>query len=203
MKLYLDKELCNIYYQNNTVHGTKTDPFVTHQKFLEFYISKTTGDILEFGSGYGSTKFIRDLIKNTDRKLVTYENDKEWINSMIEKIPPNDNHQYVYVKDWDETIKSIPKFNWSIVFIDQSPWDARVTAMKHFKNHVEYIIIHDVDYFSTNNIFGKTLNDRTLNFDDVSDNWKVYYPKHPWACETGPPTLVFSNTGKEIYNVLQ
>lgn len=193
MKLYLN----NI----SSIQGTKSDPFATHQKFLEFYIKKTSGDILEFGSGFGSTQFIRDLLKNTKRKLITYENNKTWFEDMIVKIPPNENHQYVYVKDWDDVINSIPKFNWSIVFIDQTPWSARVTTMEHFKNYAEYIIIHDIDYYPTNNIFGKVLQNNTLNFDDISNNWKVYYPDHPWPYKTGPPTLVFSNTGKEIYNI--
>lgn len=32
--------------------------YTSHQKYLEWYVNKTSGDIIEFGTGYGSTGFI-------------------------------------------------------------------------------------------------------------------------------------------------
>lgn len=183
------------------------DPFATHQQFLEFYVLKTSGNILEFGCGNGSTGLIRNLIKGTSRKLVSFENNKEWYDKMIVEIPPNENHQYIFVKDWEETINNLPKIDWSntLVFIDQAPWDARRITMEYFKDVAEYVLIHDVDYFNNNGIFGtyKMIPGQNIpeyDYSDISNNWKLYYPPKPWPAPTGPPLLVFSNTGKEIFS---
>lgn len=83
--------------------------------------------------------------------------------------------------------------NFSLCFIDSSPWSSRELAMKYFENKSEYILIHDVDWFPTNKRFGTVLQGaHNFNFDDVSKNWNLYYPKKPWPAPTGPPTLVYS-----------
>jgi hypothetical protein len=189
-----------------------TDPYATHQPFLEWYIKKTSGDIIEFGVGNGSTGFILDLIKGTNRKLLSLENNKDWYNEIKNIYPPNDNHEYIFVNDWNEEIYKLDKNRYSIVFIDQNPWSARVTAMNYFLDSNDYILIHDVDYFPKNKLFGKIVPDTIkrkntkkrikiepkFDFSDKFKNWKLYYPKKPWPCSTGPPTLVGSNKDLEI-----
>ncbi len=59
------------------------------------------------------------------------------------------------------------------------------------------MIIHDVDYFPDNNIFGKKIDKYKYDFSDCFTKWKLYYPKK-FAYHTGPPTLVGSNTGFDI-----
>jgi hypothetical protein len=192
--------------ENSDIMKIVNDSHATHQKFLEFYMLKTTGDILEFGCGNSSTGLIRNLIKGTSRKLISYENNKEWYDKMLIDLPPNETHQYIFVTDWEYTIGTLPKIDYdnTLVFIDQSPWDARRLTMEYFKNIAGYVLIHDVDYFNNNNIFGtfKIIKDQELpeyDYADISNNWKLYYPEKPWPSPTGPPLLVFSNTGKEIY----
>jgi len=169
------------------------EAFYTHKKFLEWYIRKTSGDIVECGTGDGSTGFILDLIKGTNRKLLSLENNYEWYNKMLIKYPETENHKYIFVKDWDKEISNLDKDKYDIVFIDQSPWSARVTTMNHFLNSAKYIIIHDVDYFPRNGIFGKCISQFEFDFSDKFNKWKLYYPSTPWPCSTGPPTLVGSN----------
>lgn len=174
------------------------DPYATHQKFLESYIRKTNGDIIEFGTGHGSTGFILDLINGTNRKLLSLENNEEWYSKMIKEYPPTSTHEYIFVKNWEETISKLNKEQFQIVFIDQSPWEARVWTLDHFLETADYILIHDVDYFPTNNIFGKINMQNSdkipeFDFNDKFQKWKVYYPDEPWPSSTGPPTLVGSN----------
>lgn len=176
------------------------DPYATHQKFLKHYIQKTKGDIIEFGTGHGSTGFILDLIKDSpDRKLVSLENDPNWFNRMFHKYPPSKTHEYILVKDWRDALKRLDKNAFDVVFIDQSPWVARVWTLDYFKDSAEYVIIHDVDYFPKNCMFGKInvkclTEDPEFNFDDKFKKWRVYYPPKPYPYITGPPTLVGSNT---------
>ena len=45
--------------------------FGTHRKFLGLAIKNTSGDILEIGSGHFSGSVIKELVKGTDRKVVS------------------------------------------------------------------------------------------------------------------------------------
>ena len=184
---------------------TTHESFGTHKKFLEFYIQQTSGNIIEFGTGDMSTGLILNCLKGTDRKLVSVENNKEWYNKMLTQYPESENHQYIFIDEekygWQAVINSMPKFGYSIVFIDQSPWIARRWTMEHFKDTAEYVMIHDVDYFPKNDVFGKVISEFEFDFSDISNNFKVYYPPLPYCYPTGPPTLVFSNRGKKIYDL--
>lgn len=174
--------------------------FNTHQPFLKYYVENTLDNILEFGCGYGSTPMLRNLIENTDRKLYTFESDLVWLKQMQQEFPSNDNHEYIYVPEWNNLIPGLSnKFgNLSVVFIDQSPWEARYKTLLEFKNKSEYIIIHDVDWFPENKMFGQKIADFNYTFNDVADSWKLYYPKKPWPAPTGPPTLVIGENLVEI-----
>lgn len=187
-----------------------TDPYGTHSPFLKYYTEITKGDVLEFGTGHNSTGVILETIRGTGRKLISFEHNREWYLKMREIYPPNEFHTYIFVEtgnsvaeetSWELVISTIRQQDWSVVFIDQSPWEARVTTMKHFLGHAEYLLIHDVDYFARNNIFG-TIKDEVLDYSDVVKdtdlNWKVYYPvTKNWPSPTGPPTLVI---GKTVYS---
>jgi hypothetical protein len=187
------------------------DSFNTHRPFLKQFIENTDGNIIEFGTGYGSTPFILNLIKGTNRKLISFENDLEWLNEIKTRYPESDNHKYFFSENWETDIPMLAKilsmtFHIDICFIDSKPWESRVLAMNCFKNISKYVMIHDVDYFPSNGIFGhieifkKNVVDETLGifshefkyiFPDISDYWKLYYPPSPWPVETGPPTLIF------------
>ena len=175
-------------------------PTYTHQPFLDKYIRETTGDIIEFGAGDGSTGLICNLIKGTGRKLVTVENNKEWFNRIKSEFPENEQHEYVFSFDWQTTIKSFPKDRFDLVFIDQSPWVARQWTLDHFKDTAKYIMIHDADYFPLNNVFGKRLGEFEFDFSDCFKDFRMYYPEKPWPFWTGPPTLVGTNTGQPIFD---
>ena len=188
--------------------------FATHQPVLIEVINKTSGNIIELGCGDGSTKLIKQLIKNTDRKLISLESDREWFN----KFAPlaDKNHSLFYVdatnddiattgEIWVDFIKQnelISGLTFEVCLIDQSPWIARTYCLEYFKNIVKFIILHDVDYFPKNKLWGEII-DRKIRhekiklemiFDDVVTNYKVYYPPFDYfALNTGPPTLLCSN----------
>jgi len=185
-----------------------SDPFATHQLFLKYYIQHTNGDVIEFGTGHGSTPLILDLIKNTTRKLVSVESDAEWFEKMKSMYPESSQHSYHFINDWEKDIVTLHnhlKNNFSICFIDSAPWHSRVLAMNLFKDKAEYIFIHDVDYFPNNGVFGKTISPYTFDFSDIcgdTKNWQVYFPYQPWPSPTGPPTLVFTTKNKHIQRTI-
>lgn len=174
-----------------------TDAFATHQQFLKEYIVATTGDIIEFGTGWGSTPLILDLIRGTGRRLVSVESVPDWLNTMKANFPPSDQHEYVFVSNWDEDIKTIkPMDRFSVCFVDSAPWSSRQLAMKYFENRSDYVIIHDADYFPVHGCFGKVLGPHSFDFSDIARHgkWKMYYPATPWPSSTGPPTLVYTKS---------
>lgn len=179
--------------------------YATHQPYLEAYVRATSGDILEFGTGIGSTALIRKCIEGTKRRLISIEDNLEWYNKMITDVPPNEQHTYIYLEKkeedvhWEEFLNS---FNHpstpSVVFIDQSPWSARLKTIDKFYPIAEYIILHDADYYPASNSFGR-ITDPSLPFTDESKydfskelaKYKLYFPPPPWhEYNHGPPTLV-------------
>jgi hypothetical protein len=145
----------------------------------------TTEDILEIGSGHGSTGFILDSIKNTSRKLTTLENNKDWYNEMLLLYPESENHKYHFVENYESQFEIMKNKHYSIVFIDSSPWESRISALKTFYNNCDYLIVHDADYFTINNL---------LNYDDYFNSCAMCHPAKPYCLLDGPPTFVGSNT---------
>jgi hypothetical protein len=186
--------------------------YYTHQPYLKEIIVNTSGNILECGCGDGSTLFIRDCIKNTNRTLVSLESDIKWLSKFV--YLQNDNHKLFYVdannvdcndtgKRWYDYIsENLKDYNFEVVFIDSSPWLSRKYSYEYFKNKAKIIIIHDFDYFPVNNIIGKVTktnwyNNKRIDEVDLSDeikNYKLYYPPLEYFVgATGPPTLICSN----------
>ena len=131
------------------------DPFGTHKDILDYYVKISSGDILELGTGNTSTSIVKKYInENPSRKLVSVDNDEDWLNKMLVDHPPSANHNYILVRDWDYVLNELSTRKWGVVFIDQKPWEARTDSLQTFKNTADYIIIHDVDYFPKNKIFG-------------------------------------------------
>ena len=189
--------------------------YATHQPFLESYTRSTTGDVLEFGTGHGSTGLLRHILAGTGRKLVSIEDNLEWIDKMKGLYPESSEHTYIYLPPSDdgshwkkflESYKHDTKI--SVVFIDQSPWEARVWTLTHFLKISEYCMIHDADFFSGSanspGMLGH-ITDPNLPWTDENrykfnlDKYKLYFPPAPWSeLRNGPPTLVTSGVGCPI-----
>lgn len=168
------------------------DPlYASHSPILEHYLQETEGNVLEFGVGWGSTPLIRKFMKGS-RKMLFVDNDGGWMSKIKEVLPEDENHIYGFVTDWTLALKSLSEFDehWSIIFIDQSPWEARTLSIELLKDKADYIIVHDVDYFPEHGIFGKKTENGRYNFDDILLRWKFY--------ETLPPTLVGTQSNKRV-----
>lgn len=199
-----------------------TDPYYTHQPVLYEMAMRTSGPIIEFGCGYGSTDLLHEVCKENKRLLISVDDNLEWLNIFKEKYKGDSEwHKFIFVpgklsKDSDDPqhwINFLSNFEllkicrFDICFIDQHPWLGRVETIKHMKDKAKFIILHDCDYFPTNGIFGKTIrpivNNRpgVFDFSDIFTYSKVYFPLRPWPVWTGPPTLLGSDYEEKLPDI--
>lgn len=112
----------------------------THLPCLIRVMEKTTGDVLELGMGVFSTPYLHYQCILSNRKLVSYENFKSWIQFFIDYGYECPNHEIVFVDDYSNAKIDKP---WDVVLIDQTPDSSRIVEAKRLANLAKYIIIHD------------------------------------------------------------
>jgi hypothetical protein len=78
-----------------------------------------------------------------------------------------------------ETIDFLAQKEWSVVFIDQDPNEARKYALDKFLDKSEYIVMHDSDYFP--------------EFKRSDYNWLDFIPtEQPDPSRNGPSSFLIS-----------
>jgi len=139
---------------NNIILDYETNAYSTHQPLIIWAIENTSGNILELGAGDGSTILLNSSILNSNRKLVTVDDDYNWLNkySKLE----SENHKFLYVNNtidsWNKLINDLSQDIWAFVLVDHATLEniwrvSRPYAMKKFLNCSEYVIAHDADLF--------------------------------------------------------
>jgi len=112
----------------------------THLAALIRTMFLTSGDVLELGMGFFSTPFLHYQCMISDRKLVSYENNKAWARWFIKYGYENPNHEIRHVNDWDDADIEKP---WDVALVDHSPDFRRVKDIRRLASFAKYIIIHD------------------------------------------------------------
>lgn len=209
--------LTSLYSDNNRFFW---DDWSTHQPVLYAVATSTRGPIIEFGCGYGSTDLLHEICEKEGRTLITLDDDLDWLNKFAQKYlgkgynPDNSGwHKFYYVPgknlndsqnpshwvDFMDNFELLSSLDFDVCFIDQAPWLARYETVKKMKDKARFVIVHDVDYFPTNNIFGKLVrptinrNPGEFDFSEIFSTFQVYFPNEPWPGDSGPPTLLGSN----------
>src|SRR4051794_4790555 len=98
------------------------NPYATHVPVLLACLRRTTGPILEFGSGWFSTPIIAAFA--IDRLARTVEVDPHWfsvVSSVCTQQPTAHRHQIVFAPDYQHA--PIDDHDWSVVLIDHRPAD--------------------------------------------------------------------------------
>lgn len=164
-----------------------TNNYATHAPYL-FKILDILKDnnnpILELGCGDSSTPILRHFCQKHNIKLITAENNLNWLNKVKNSFPENKNHEYVAVADWSQFISLSSQMKYSLIFVDQSPWEARKESIEKLRNCCDFMILHDCDYYIKYNVIN--------SYSDFAINWKEFYPQND-GYPAGPPTLILSN----------
>lgn len=148
----------------------KLNPYATHQPVLYTMATKTTGPIIEFGCGVGSTALLHEICKKDHRLLVSVEDDLAWLDKYRQKylhdgyetdnsgwhkfyyIPrPKNSASYEKAEHWIQFLENfelLQTTQFELCFVDQAPWQARTETVLRLKEKVKYIILHDCDFFA-------------------------------------------------------
>jgi hypothetical protein len=176
------------------------NPYYTHRPYLIDCLNKLENKnkkqkvkILELGVGDGSSEIFNSFAqKNKNFSIKGFDNDKGWVDSMKSKFELK-NYKFESIDSWQSFLDSCDKSYYDLVFIDQAPWEARISSLDFFINKSDTIILHDYDYYnkgvienifdvSENSFFGKYLLE---NFSLKGFNEQL------------PPTLIFTKNQNE------
>ena len=122
--------------------------FFSHFPFLATAIARTDGPILECGAGWGSTPLIHYL--GMGRQILTLETDMDWLATFdgyrsethkMAQIRADGHHPQIAAWKNFADASLVPR--WGVVFLDQSPGEARVPVALSLRDKADLIIVHD------------------------------------------------------------
>lgn len=99
-----------------------------------------TGDVIEMGTGYGSTKLLHDYCKGK-RWLFSYEEKEQWFNKF--KDLESKKHHLKLVSNWDY-VKELHQ-EATVVFIDHAPGERRKEDILNFQSINGILVCHDTE----------------------------------------------------------
>ena len=117
-----------------------SDTGSTHLPVLISALSRTSGDVLELGTGKYSTPVLHELCEEQKRRLFSYESNRDYYERV--KHFQTRLHSVEHIENFDEA--SIEQ-DWSLVFIDHAPADRRIVDIERVKTHSDYIVCHDTE----------------------------------------------------------
>jgi hypothetical protein len=105
------------------------------------------GPVLEIGVGRASSSLLVEMCRAMGRDLVGLDSSSEWIEEIREIGYPT----LVNVSDWstlpDLLLEGPIPFRtmseWSVIFIDHGPAEARLPVLKACRGYAEFIVCHD------------------------------------------------------------
>lgn len=99
--------------------------------------------VAEFGSGLGSTSYLRDYCIYNNRLFYSYDSDWDWAQKMGSR----------HIDDW-RAAEDIYK-RYSVVLIDHAPGEHRHEAIAILKDLADIIVVHDTEKGAGGYMFDK------------------------------------------------
>lgn len=103
--------------------------YSNHRVLLWEALQLTDGDVIEFGSGEGSTPYLRKYCAENNRFFFSYENNLSW----AEKTKSN------FLTDWD----CVNYVKIDVLLIDHAPGERRKIDLIKYKDAAKIIVVHD------------------------------------------------------------
>ena len=108
----------------------------SHIPALAACLASTSGNVIELGVGHSSTPFLHAYCTNSDRRLYSFEDRKEWADKF-----QNVKHVWSYC---DALSSAVSAFEWAVCFIDSG--DGASSRSKLFAlalPRCHYVLVHD------------------------------------------------------------
>jgi len=112
-------------------------------------LEETKGDVLELGTGWGSTPLLNEYCKVNKRNLTSYDEKPEWLNKFLhyEDVIKNKledvYHHLRLTTNWRE-VYPLHKDN-DVIFIDHAPGEDRKQMILDFKDSKGILVCHDTE----------------------------------------------------------
>jgi hypothetical protein len=112
--------------------------YSSHLPVLMEAVRRTSGPIVELGTGLHSTPVLHWMCSLTERPLVSYETSEYY----VEKLEGfrESWHDVRHVHDWDEVELERP---WGLAFVDHKPGTRRKEDIRRLANWAQVIVVHD------------------------------------------------------------
>lgn len=123
---------------------TPTNNDLSYYPLLFLALEETkTGDVIEMGTGHGSTPILHEYCKDK-RFLFSYDEKQEWLDKFLHL--KSGKHYLGFVTDWDKVKEThLPNEQPTVVFIDHAPGERRKDDIVNFKDINGIIVIHDTE----------------------------------------------------------
>ena len=148
--------------------------YASHLTLLAAAFTKSTGSVLELGTGLGSTLMLHGLCGATGRKLKSLESNKQWFNELRPE----------YQSDWHEfkcidNFQKLPEYSqdWGLAFVDHGIIEERALSVKAL-THIPIVVVHD------------TCHPKLYKYDEAFEHYKYRFDLKLF----GPHTTVLSNS---------
>ena len=129
----------------------KIDPYSTHKEYTEIEIKKlkSKSSVLELGVGHGSSPIMYEFCKNNpSANVLAFETNAAWFETIFELYGDLPNYVFNLIENWDDLSNHLNENQYDLVFVDQSPWEARITSIDTLKDKTKTFILHDYDYYN-------------------------------------------------------
>jgi len=104
------------------------DDFSSHRPALWLALKNTSEDVVELGSGMGSTPLLKKYCNDTQRELVSYETNEVWARKSGS----------IFTDSYFKTLGNI-----DLLFIDAAPAEVRKELIEYYKDIANVIVVHD------------------------------------------------------------
>lgn len=104
-----------------------------HRILLWEAMQLTTGKVVEFGSGHGSTPYLKQHCKDEERFFQSFDHNKDWASATGAVLVPDANWDNIQLNEVD------------VLFIDHAPGEDRKTRIAQYKDIAKIIVIHDTE----------------------------------------------------------
>lgn len=120
---------------------TPTNNDLSYYPLLYLALEDTHGDVVEMGTGHGSTPLLHNYCEIEKRELYSFDEKEEWASKFYPII--TERHWVQKIDTWDFVKEN--HMDAAVIFIDHAPGERRKEDIVNFKDIKGIIVCHDTE----------------------------------------------------------